>query len=312
MIKKEMKKWQLIIIYVTSLIFFCVSLSTNIGLLKNNPPLGPWTVNVFVEPEGINDFFIIYFSIWILLLVAPILFTYISTEKKKRIINPLIITGLMYSLTGFLLSHLIAIAMKPAIYLYTPKEEKESLKLKVKGQITTRIPFRQGITSILWDNLVLEDGIIFTNDKQFDYLFYESENIMPKHDDTGWVLKKQNGTVYWNQIPVDKNTLSEILSGILKKYGLFENEISDFNEYWFAEDMKIFFDQDEFTYGIYPISLEELDRIFSIETELEYAEYIRVQFLVKEIDESQELSEPEYPEIKRSEYALHEWGMMKG
>jgi len=34
-----------------------------------------------------------------------------------------------------------SVAMKPAIYLYTSKEEKENLKLKVKGKITTRIPW---------------------------------------------------------------------------------------------------------------------------------------------------------------------------
>ena len=202
--------------------------------------------------------------------------------------------------------------MKPAIYLYTPKEEKENLKLKVKGKITTRIPFRDGVISILWDNLVLKDGKIISDNKKFDYLFYESENTIPKHDDTGWTLKRQGRNMYWNNKPINQEELPAIFTEILSKYGLFENEIDDFIEYWFDSDMKIFFGQGEFTHGIYPISLEELDRIFSIQTELEYAEYIRVQFLVKEIAESQKLEAPAFPEIKRSEYALHEWGMIKG
>lgn len=205
-----------------------------------------------------------------------------------------------------------AVAMKPAIYLYAPKEEKEQIKLKVKGEITTRIPYREGVMSIVWDNLTLKNGKIFTNGKQFDYLFYESKNSIPEHNNIAWVLKRQGRNLTWNHEPIDENELPQTFKNILSKYGLFDNEIDDFIEYWFADDMKIFFGQDEFSYGIYPISLEELDKIFLIETELEYAEYIRVQFLVKDIDKNQMLEIPAFPEIKRSEYALHEWGMIKG
>ena len=226
-----------------------------------------------------------------------------------------IITVLVISFILFLLSRVLSqssAAMKPAIYLYTPKDEKEKLKLKVKGAITTRIPFREGVSSIIWDNLSLKEGKIFTNNKSFDYLFYESKNIMPKHENTGWVLKRQNGVLSWNNKSIDKDELSESLRNILAKYGLFDNEINDFIEYWLDADMKIFFGKDEFTFGIFPIAAEELDRIFTIETQLEYLEYVRVQFLLKEIDGGQVLEEPEIPKITRSEYALHEWGIVKG
>ncbi|MDO9537420.1 MAG: hypothetical protein Q7J68_03775 [Thermoplasmata archaeon] len=240
--------------------------------------------------------------------------TPIKIDKMSPSTIALIATMIMVAITVTLAAILysMVISMKPAIYLYTPREEKEQLKLKVKGVITTRIPFREGISSIIWDDLVLKNGKIFTNKKSFDYLFYESKNVMPEHENTGWILKRQNGALSWNQAPIDKNDLSEMLRNILAKYGLFENEINDFIEYWFDDDMKIFFGQDEFTFGIYPISLEEVDRIFSIETMLEYPEYIRVQLLVKEIEDGEVLAEPEFPKISRSEYALHEWGMMKG
>jgi hypothetical protein len=203
-------------------------------------------------------------------------------------------------------------ALKPAIYLYAPQEKKEQLKLKVKGAITTRIPNRNGIRSILWDNLTLKNGKVYSDNKSFDYLFYESKNVIPKHDNIGWILKRHNGALTWNQKHIDNAELSEILSNILANYGLFENEIKDFTDYWLDEDMKIFFGKEEFTFGIFPITLEELNRIFTIETTLEYPEYIRVQFLVKEIDEGQVLDEPVIPQVARSEYALHEWGMIKG
>ncbi|MBU4071662.1 MAG: hypothetical protein KJ773_05770, partial [Candidatus Thermoplasmatota archaeon] len=231
------------------------------------------------------------------------------SPRALALIATLIMVAITVTLAAILYS--MVISMKPAIYLYTPKEEKEQLKLKVKGAITTRIPFREGISSIIWDNLVLKNGKIFTNKKSFDYLFYESKNVMPEHENTGWIQKRQNDALTWNQAPIDKNDLSEILRNILTKYGLFENEINDFIEYWFDDDMKIFFGQDEFTFGIYPISLEEVDRIFSIETMLEYPEYIRVQLLVKEIEDGEVLAEPKFPLITRSEYALHEWGMIK-
>jgi hypothetical protein len=240
--------------------------------------------------------------------------TPIKIDKMSPSTIALIATMIMVAITVTLAAILysMVISMKPAIYLYTPKEEKEQLKLKVKGAITTRIPFREGVSSIVWDNLSLKDGKIFTNNKSFDYLFYESKNVMPDHDNTGWILKRQNGILTWNQAPIDQEGLSNIFKTVLTKYGLFEHEINDFIEYWFDEDMKIFFGQNDFTFGIYPISLEELDRIFSIETMLDYPECIRVQFLVKEIDEGQVLAEPVIPQVARSEYAMHEWGMMKG
>ena len=238
----------------------------------------------------------------------------VEVDKMSPVTIAIIVTMVMVAITVILAAILysMVVALKPAIYLYTPKEEKERLKLKVKGAITIRIPFREGIGSIVWDNLSLKDGKIFTNNKSFDYLFYESKNVMPKNENTGWVLKKQNDVLSWNNKPINEDELSEILKSILAKYGLFEHEINDFIEYWLDEDMKIFFGHDVFTFGIFPISLEELDRVFAIETQLEYPEYIRVQFLVKEIDEGRVLDEPVFPQVTRSDYALHEWGVMKG
>ena len=224
-----------------------------------------------------------------------------------------IILGVLITLVIFLwVNSAPQTAMKPAIYLYTPGEKKESLKLKVKGKITTRIPWTDGIMSIVWDNLALKNGKIKSDNKEYDYLFYESENIAPEHDDAGWILKRKDRHLYWNNEPINQEELPAIFTEILSKYGLFENEILDFIEYWFDEDIKIFFGKEDFNYGIIPISQEELDRIFSIGTDLEYPEYIRIQFLMKEIDEGQSLEEPEYPEIKRSKFALHEWGIIKG
>jgi hypothetical protein len=151
-----------------------------------------------------------------------------------------------------------------------------------------------------------------TDGESFDYLFYETESIVPKHENTGWVLERKVGKTAWNGKQVDRDALSTILSDILEKYGLFENEIADFIEYWLDSDMKLFFGRDDFTYAIYPVPRDELDRIFTIETDLEYPERIRIQFLIKEIGDGETLKEPEYPEITRSEYALHEWGIIKG
>ncbi len=226
----------------------------------------------------------------------------------------LIGTMTMVAITVVLMAYLYTsvVAMKPAIYLYTRKEEKERLRLKVQGTITTRKPFRTGVRSVTWDGLTLKDGKILDRGMQYDYLFYESENVVPRHDGTGWVLGRKAGKTTWNGRQVDREALTAILSNILEKYGLFENEIADFIEYWLGSDMKIFFGRDDFTYAIYPVPQDELDRIFAIETDLEYPERIRVQFLVKEIGDGETLEEPEYPEIVRSEYALHEWGIIKG
>lgn len=238
----------------------------------------------------------------------------VEVDKMSPVTIAIIVTMVMVAITVILAAILysMVVALKPAIYLYTPKEEKERLKLKVKGVVTTRIPFREGVGSISWDNLILSNGKIFTNERKFDYLFYESKNVVPEHGDAGWVLKRRNGILTWNGKSTDRLGLCTVLRDILAKYGLFENEIKDFLDYWLDEDMKIFFGKDEFTFGVFPISLAELDNIFSIETMLEYPEYIRVQFLVKEIEKDDTLAEPEFPTITRSEYALHEWGIIKG
>ncbi|MFO7618083.1 MAG: hypothetical protein R6W91_00220 [Thermoplasmata archaeon] len=234
---------------------------------------------------------------------------WILTKAGLAIIAAITITFILFRLLVWTVS---SPAMKPAVYLYAPGVQNEQLKLKVRGIITTRIPHRDGITSIAWDNLTLKEGKIFTDGDSFDYLFYETESIQPRHENAGWVLARQKGNLTWNGAPIDRDGLLLKFKYILSRYGLFENEIKDFIEYWFDEDMKIFFQKQDFIYGIIPVSIEELDRIFAIETNLEYREYIRIQFLMKELQEKQTLAEPKFPEVSRSEYALHEWGIIKG
>lgn len=215
----------------------------------------------------------------------------------------------------FLLTRVIftsSAAMKPVIYLYAPGEQKERVKLTVKGRITTRIPHRSGLASITWDGLTLSGGKIIDDGKAFDYLFYESENVAPKHGEAGWVLERKAGETTWNGVPVDRGELARTIGSILERYGLFENEIADFTDYWLAPDMKLSFRKEEFAYAIYPISREELDRIFAIETDHEYPERIRVQFLVLDAIPGTLLAEPEFPTVERSERAMHEWGVIRG
>ncbi len=241
-------------------------------------------------------------------------FRYMGGGGGGSIVRALIAILLMMAITVILAAVLYvnAQSFKPAIYLYTPEKRSENLRLTVKGEITTRIPYRKGRSTITWNDLILEEGKIHTDGRQFDYLFYESDNTKPKVENKGWVLKREDGQLYWNGDAISEADLASKFEEILEMYGLFENEIADFVEYWFDDDMKIFFGGDEFNYGIYPVSPGELDRIFRIDTELDYPEYIRVQFYMKEIPETVVLQEPVPPRILRSGYALHEWGVIKG
>jgi len=218
------------------------------------------------------------------------------------------LVGLAVLIVGF--ASATATAISPNIYLYAPGEQRDRVKLTVKGAITARIPWRPGARSVVWKDLTLKGGKIIDREKSYDYLFYESENVAPKHRDTGWVLERKSGRMTMDGEPMDRDGLAARFAGILERYGLFRSEIRDFTEQMLGQDMKMF--PGDATYAIYPIPQDELDRIFSIETELDYQERIRVQFLVKEVPHGTVLERPEFSEIVRSPYALHEWGVVRG
>lgn len=117
--------------------------------------------------------------------------------------------------------------------------------------------------------------------------------------------------LYWNDKEIAYDKLVERFRGILLKYGLYDNEISDFIEYWLDKNCRIFFGKTEFRYGIYPIPIHQLEKIIQIETKIEYPEVVRVQFLIKEICSSEKTVEPEFQKIEHSGYSLHEWGIIK-
>lgn len=218
------------------------------------------------------------------------------------------LVGFAVLLVGF--ASATATAMSPNIYLYTLGETKERVKLTVKGTVTARIPWRPGARSVVWRDLTLKGGKILDSGRQYDYLFYESETVVPRHDETGWVLERKSGKFTWNGEPADRDALVARFGEILAKYGLFEQEVEDFREQMLGPDLKMFPGKDA-TYAIHPIPAGELDRIFRIETDLEYPERIRVQFLVREVPEGTVLEAPEIPEVRRAECALHEWGVVR-
>lgn len=106
---------------------------------------------------------------------------------------------------------------KPAIYLYPDKQTKVAVKVNPKGYLTYTDP---KYPANGWEVMVEADGKITTENKNYDYLYYES-----KIRDSEINKPKEGFVIAFNQLP-------QFYSNLLPKLGLSEKETLDFKEYW--------------------------------------------------------------------------------
>jgi hypothetical protein len=279
--------------------------------------------------------FVQYHKVSLLLIICLIIdFTLVAyiylqlrdeTETKGgRKVGILINMTLLYNIILLAVSILVEMVLiavegygypvkKPAIYLYTPKRVKDEVSVVIKGKPTITIPTPdiQTKNSITWSDLTLERGGITHRKMEYPYLFYEATIKAPKHTNRGWVLERRSGKLFWNGNIMTDLQLVSALEAILRKLGLFDNEIKDFVDYWLSDEQLLYFGENEFRYGVYPISSSEIEKWMTIKTKAQYNEKVRVLLLIKDIPEGSILKEPDYPLIARSDWALHEWGAMK-
>ena len=175
---------------------------------------------------------------------------------------------------------------KPVIYFYPQKETLLSLWLYPKGYLTKTEPeYESG-----WLNLFLNpSGTIFYKGKFYPYLHYEAmigDFIPPK---TGFVVKKEN--------------LSSFFDQLLPKLGLNEKETRDFKKYWLSKLTN---------YPYFQISLlnqKEIEEIEPIEFSQKPETFLRVRFYFKGLESPIILNPPEIKGlIQRLGFTVVEWG----
>ncbi len=291
-------------------LLFIIAFLDTVSLAHRNPEDGPWVVNAFVGTEGFTDAFFICFPISLAAIIVPLILLAKGGKRFRNTATTMVYNALLWNLVLLLLSQMKAVAFKPAIYLRTPKVDKETVRLYLKGRTIRTIPERPLSSITEWRDLTLEDGRIHSDGAMHDYLIYEAETIVPRVSDRGWTIGKGTVGYTWNGDPVSVGDLRTIFSDIMDGYGFLENEVNDFIDYWIAEDMKIAFGKDEFNYAVQPALEADIERIFKLETELVYEEYLRVMFVVREVPPDTMLSEPEIRPIERSDHSLHEWGVI--
>lgn len=105
---------------------------------------------------------------------------------------------------------------KPAIYLYSPKQQSVDLKISPRGQITTSLPtYPLGGWRGLETN---SNGSITYLNQTYPYLYYEANTVGYTKPTQGWVIQRGG--------------FASFMKEILPQLGLQGREIDDFINYW--------------------------------------------------------------------------------
>jgi len=302
------------VLLILSIIILSAAFRLNVRLLESNSEDGPWATNLFVGFTSFSGTFYICFPVVFSLIVAAPLLFFVFRKRKlvaREIFGRLAGWAFIGSGMIFLSSQMVAVAMKPAIYLTTPEACKDTVRLTVEGRTLVTIPERKRSRVTEWSDLELENGKIRTDGEVYDYLFYEAATLTPTVGEEGWTIERVDERFFWCGESVDLDDVRDRIRSLMHDFGLFANEIEDFIEYWLGDDLLLEFGKEDFSFGLYPVPVEEVERIFRIETEMEYNEIVRFHLLVVDIEEGMVLEEPSFPEIERGDYSLHEWGIFR-
>ncbi len=176
---------------------------------------------------------------------------------------------------------------KPAVYLYPEKTSLISVKVKSSQPFTYTDPLYpiEG-----WNILVDPNGLISYQNKNYDYLYYET-----KIDDK-ILTKPTNGFI------VKKDELSELFKTILPKLGLNINESSQFSKYWLSALPT----SNYYFVGIVPEA--QLSNYSTLDILPNPNSEIRVTLYFESHENKINVQEPVIVTPKRSGFTVVEWG----
>ena len=175
---------------------------------------------------------------------------------------------------------------KPNIYIYPV--EQINLKVEISfpfgGRIITSEPT---YTSSGWEITVDTTGLI---NNAYQYLFYECK--IPNHFQTseGWNVSQKNLDVFFKES--------------LNQFGLNEEEIQDFQEYWLPQLTDFEY------YLIFPQKMEIINKLIGLHVSIEPQNLQRIFYLFEGTNKSTDVKmiPPQYNTIDRSGYTIIEWG----
>lgn len=179
---------------------------------------------------------------------------------------------------------------KPVVYLYPEKKETVSVKLNPKGILTETIPQypKEG-----WVVTAYPDGRIVSDEKTYDYLYYESKIL-----DSETKIPQQG----FVKTP---DELNGFFAQILPQLGLHQKESKAFSDYWKKALPKSPY------YFIGIMDRQSIDRIEPLAITPNPDTIIRVRFYFKPLDLPIAVNAPvlEFPS-KRTGFSVVEWGGM--
>lgn len=177
---------------------------------------------------------------------------------------------------------------KPAIYLYPPEKTSVNVKIKPEGKLTLTIP---DYPENGWKVIAYPDGKIITDNKAFEYLYYEAQipnELVDNQTKEGYVIR-------YTEIESALNTL-------LAKLGLNEKEKSEFLDYWIKALPKSNY------YFVGVVSQSLFNEISPLNINPKPDNIIRVALYFKPLDKKTDINPPTFTNIKRGGFTVVEWG----
>ncbi len=206
-------------------------------------------------------------------------------------------------------------ARKPAIYLYNSNGEvfTDSLSIHItNGFATITIPFVHLGSTISWNNLEVYPGskIVYQN-KIYTHLFYEAEiHSQACLSNRGLEIKKEKENYFLDDNQYKLHSLKDQLYLQLRNIGLYDNEVTDFIDFWF--EVEPLFTEDGYHYLI-QYENSWIENNFQIETKQEYTTN-RIFFAYIFSDTQlyyDSLLQPKSNILAgTTNFILHEWGII--
>ena len=200
-------------------------------------------------------------------------------------------------------SRIWAVHCKPAVYLYPERKQLINVRVFPKGELGFTDPVYdpvKGWTVLAEPGGNLESGIWSLENKNYDYLYYESKILDSeiKKPDTGWVVKGERGKGEGG------SELQSLFNRILPRLGLNEKEKSDFKEYW----LKTLPESPYYFVGL--MDKGQRDYLEALEVYPKPDTSIRFSLYFEPLDQVRAVAEPIIKTPERTGFTLVDWGGM--